>query len=110
MRRLRAERFAQGDENPVLAHDLRVSGPIGSVPAQGPAVERVRALAVKGPASLPLFSDELFAVLEREPAKGPVTHGPAGPDLDPGADQDADRVPLPQGAAPSGTRRRWPAG
>lgn len=48
-------------------------------------MERARALAVKGPASLPLFSDELFAVLEREPTKGPVAHGPAGPDLDPGA-------------------------
>ncbi len=35
---------------------------------------------------------KLFAVLERELAKGPVAHGwPAGPDPDPVADQDADR-------------------
>ncbi|MEV3967082.1 winged helix-turn-helix domain-containing protein [Streptomyces sp. NPDC050698] len=34
-----------------------------------------RALASKGPASLPLLSDELFAVLERELANGPVAHG-----------------------------------
>ncbi|GAA2610638.1 hypothetical protein GCM10010424_74020 [Streptomyces lienomycini] len=34
-----------------------------------------RALASKGPASLPLLSDELFAVLERELAKGAVAHG-----------------------------------
>ncbi|MEU9979596.1 IS630 family transposase [Streptomyces sp. NPDC051014] len=34
-----------------------------------------RALASKGPASLPLLSDELFAVLERELLKGPVAHG-----------------------------------
>ncbi|WP_416529142.1 winged helix-turn-helix domain-containing protein [Streptomyces sp. HMX87] len=33
------------------------------------------ALTSKGPASLPLLSDELFAVLERELAKGPVAHG-----------------------------------
>ncbi len=70
-----AERFAQGDENSVIAHDLRVS--VRSVQRwrrtwsqNGP-----RALASKGPASLPLPSDELFAVLERELAKGPVAHG-----------------------------------
>lgn len=34
-----------------------------------------RALASNGPASLPLLSDELFAVLERELVKGPVAHG-----------------------------------
>ena len=34
-----------------------------------------RSLASKGPASLPLLDDELFSVLEREPAKGPVAHG-----------------------------------
>jgi len=34
-----------------------------------------RALASKGPASLPLLSDELFAVLERELDKGPLAHG-----------------------------------
>ncbi|WP_244790983.1 winged helix-turn-helix domain-containing protein [Streptomyces sp. BJ20] len=63
------------DENSVIAHDLRVS--VRSVQRwrrvwsqNGP-----RALASKGPASLPLLSDELFAVLERELAKGPVAHG-----------------------------------
>ena len=61
-----AERFAQGDENPVIAHDLRVS--VRSVQRwrrawsqDGPSV-----LASKGPASLPLLRDELFAVLEQE--------------------------------------------
>jgi transposase len=34
-----------------------------------------RARASKGPASLPLLSDELFAVLERELLKVPVAHG-----------------------------------
>lgn len=34
-----------------------------------------RALTSRGPASLPLLSDELFAVLEQELAKGPVAHG-----------------------------------
>ncbi len=70
-----AERFAQGDENSVIAHDLRVS--VRSVrrwrrvwSQNGPW-----ALTSQGPASLPLLNDELFAVLERELAKGPVAHG-----------------------------------
>ncbi|MFE6946699.1 winged helix-turn-helix domain-containing protein [Streptomyces chartreusis] len=70
-----AERFAQGDETPVIAHDLRVS--VRSVQRWRRAWSQngPRALASKGPASLPLLSDELFAVLERELAKGPVAHG-----------------------------------
>ena len=69
-----AERFAQGDENSVIAHDLRVS--VRSVQRWRRAWSQngPRALA-KVPASLPLLSDELFAVLERELAKGPVAHG-----------------------------------
>ncbi|ALP00147.1 Transposase [Streptomyces hygroscopicus subsp. limoneus] len=70
-----AERFRQGDENPVIAHDLRVS--VRSVQRWRRAWSQngPRALASKGPASLPLLSDELFAVLARELAKGPVAHG-----------------------------------
>ncbi|WP_415923445.1 helix-turn-helix domain-containing protein [Streptomyces sp. WI03-4A] len=65
-----AERFRQGDENTVIAHDLRVS--VWSVQRWRRAWSQngLRALASKGPASLPLLSDELFAVLERELAKG----------------------------------------
>ncbi|MFE0525423.1 winged helix-turn-helix domain-containing protein [Streptomyces sp. NPDC049541] len=70
-----AERFAQGDENPVIAHDLRVS--VRSVQRWRRAWSQngTAALASKGPASLPLLSDKLFAVLEHELAKGPVAHG-----------------------------------
>ena len=70
-----AERFAQGDENPVIAHDLRVS--VRSVQRWRRAWSQsgTAALESKGPASLPLLSDELFAVLEHELAKGPVAHG-----------------------------------
>ncbi|MGY5128424.1 helix-turn-helix domain-containing protein, partial [Streptomyces nigrescens] len=70
-----AERFRQGDENTVIAHDLRVS--VRSVQRWRKAwsLDGPRALASKGPASLPLLSDELFAALERELAKGPVAHG-----------------------------------
>ena len=70
-----AELFRQGDENTVIAHDLRVS--VRSVQRWRKAwtQDGPRALASKGPASLPLLSDELFAVLERELAKGPVAHG-----------------------------------
>ncbi|MFF9158563.1 winged helix-turn-helix domain-containing protein [Streptomyces sp. NPDC014846] len=70
-----AERFSQGDENTVIGHDLRVS--VRSVQRWRKAWSQgdTRALASKGPASLPLLSDELFAMLERELAKGPVAHG-----------------------------------
>jgi transposase len=70
-----AERFAQGVENRVIAHDLRVS--VRSVQRWRRAWSQggPGALASKGPASLPLLSDELFAVLEQELAKGPVAHG-----------------------------------
>ncbi|MFD8262168.1 winged helix-turn-helix domain-containing protein [Streptomyces griseoluteus] len=70
-----AERFALGDESAVIAHDLRVS--VRSVQRWRRAWSQdgPRALASKGPASLPLLSDELFVVLERELAKGPVAHG-----------------------------------
>ncbi|MFE9500552.1 winged helix-turn-helix domain-containing protein [Streptomyces collinus] len=69
------ERFRQGDESPIIARDLRVS--VWSVQRWRRAWSQngPRALASKGPASLPLLSDELFAVLERELAKGPVAHG-----------------------------------
>ncbi|OUD04248.1 transposase [Streptomyces swartbergensis] len=70
-----AERFRRGDENTVIARDLRVS--VWSVQRWRRAWSQdgPRALASKGPASLPLLSDELFAVLERELDKGPVAHG-----------------------------------
>ncbi|TQE26256.1 transposase [Streptomyces ipomoeae] len=70
-----AERFACGDDNAVIARDLRVS--IRSVQRwhKDWSEGGLKALASKGPASLPLLSDELFAVLERELDKGPVAHG-----------------------------------
>ncbi|MEO3764604.1 winged helix-turn-helix domain-containing protein [Streptomyces sp. B8F3] len=70
-----SERFRVDDDNAAIARDLWVS--VRSVQrwrrfwAQG----GVRALASKGPASLPLLSDELFTVLEGELAKGAVAHG-----------------------------------
>src|SRR3954471_21491294 len=70
-----AERLQQGEENADIAHDLRVS--VRSVQRWRKAWSQSgpRALASKGPASLPLLSDELFAALERELLKGPVAHG-----------------------------------
>jgi transposase len=73
--RMGRERFTRGEENAVIARDLRLS--VRSVQrwrktwSQG----RPRALASKGPPSLPLLSDGLFAVLELELVKGPVAHG-----------------------------------
>jgi transposase len=70
-----AERFGRGEANAVIAKDLRVS--VRSVQRwrrawtdSGP-----RALHSQGPASLPRLSEEQFALLERELAKGPAAHG-----------------------------------
>ncbi|BFO19690.1 hypothetical protein SHKM778_60780 [Streptomyces sp. KM77-8] len=75
MRQEAAERFAVGDEVAVITHDLRIT--VHSVQHwhRAWAEGGVRALASKGPASLPMLSDELFAVLERELDKGPLAHG-----------------------------------
>jgi transposase len=75
LRLVAAERFAQGVENAIIAHGLRVS--VRSVQRWRKAWSEgeAGALASKGPASLPLLSDELFAVLEKELARGPVAHG-----------------------------------
>ncbi|MET7855438.1 helix-turn-helix domain-containing protein, partial [Streptomyces avermitilis] len=70
-----ADRFVQGDENAVIADDLRVG--VRSVQRWRKAWSRggPRALASKGPASLPILGDELFVALEEELLKGPVVHG-----------------------------------
>ncbi|MEW2220270.1 helix-turn-helix domain-containing protein [Streptomyces sp. NPDC006990] len=66
-----AERFARGEGSTSIAKDLRVS--VRSVQRwrrvwaeRGP-----RALRSQGPASLPRLSEEQFAQLEAELAKGP---------------------------------------
>jgi transposase len=70
-----AERFVQGDDNAVIAHQLRVS--VRSVQRWRLAWTHggVSALASTGPASLPRLSDELFVVLEAELDRGAVAHG-----------------------------------
>ncbi|WP_432040936.1 IS630 family transposase [Streptomyces chartreusis] len=70
-----AERFVQGDENAVIAHDLRVS--VRSVQRWRKAWSQggPRDLTSKGPASLPMLNDELFVVLEQELLQGPTAHG-----------------------------------
>jgi len=62
-----AGRFAAEESNAVIARELRVS--VRSVQRWRKAwsLGGERALASKGPASLPLLSDELFAVLECQP-------------------------------------------
>lgn len=69
------EAFARGESTVVIAKDLRVS--VRSVQRWRRDWETggQAALRSKGPASLPLLSDEQFAVLERELARGPVEHG-----------------------------------
>jgi transposase len=67
--------FARGEDNRVIARQLRVS--VRSVQRWRKAWKNggPRALHSKGPASLPVLSDEQFAVLERELARGPAAHG-----------------------------------
>ena len=69
------ERFGRGERTTVIAKCLRVSER---------SVERWRrawreggmtALASAGPPKLPKVSDEQFAVLEKELARGPAVHG-----------------------------------
>ncbi|QNP71270.1 winged helix-turn-helix domain-containing protein [Streptomyces roseirectus] len=70
-----ADRFVRGEETAVIARDLRVT--TRSVQRWRKAWNEngLPSLASKGPASVPLLSDELFAVLERELDRGPVAHG-----------------------------------
>ncbi|MGY9067029.1 helix-turn-helix domain-containing protein [Streptomyces sp. CAS3] len=56
-----AERFRHGDENPVIAHDLRISVRSLQRWRRAWSQDGLRSLASKSPASLPLLSDELFA-------------------------------------------------
>lgn len=70
-----ASRFAAGQDNAVIAHELRVH--VRSVQRWRAAwdVAGESALRSKGPASLPVLSDALFAVLEAELERGPAAHG-----------------------------------
>ncbi|MEV4049528.1 winged helix-turn-helix domain-containing protein [Streptomyces sp. NPDC049744] len=70
-----ADLFVLGNDNAVVAKELRVS--VRSVQRWRRAWENggTAALASAGPASRPKLSEELFAVLEQELAKGPVAHG-----------------------------------
>jgi transposase len=76
--RLRLEaagRFAAGDDNVLIAKDLRVH--VRSVQRWRKAwsEDGEAGLLSKGPVSLPVLSDELFAVLEGELDRGAVAHG-----------------------------------
>jgi transposase len=75
LRLLAAERFARDEDNKVIARQLRVS--VRSVQRWRKAWSGggPRALRSKGPASLPVLSDEQFTVLEHELARGPAAHG-----------------------------------
>src|SRR5947209_3406471 len=70
-----ASRFAAGQDNAVIARELRVH--VRSVQRWRAAWNErgETALRSKGPACLPALSDELFAVLEAELEKGPAAHG-----------------------------------
>jgi transposase len=69
------ERFAVGDDNAVIAKELRVH--VRSVQRWRAAWSKdgLAALASKGPPSHPQLSAEQFAVLEAELERGSVAHG-----------------------------------
>lgn len=91
-----AELFTLGHDSSAVAKQLRVS--VRSVRRWHQAWEHggTSALESKGSASRPKLSEALFAVLAQELAKGAGSARLAGPDLDAGPDQDADRAPVPQ--------------
>lgn len=70
-----ASRFALGQDNAVIARELRVH--VRSVQRWRAAwsEQGEAALRSKGPASLPALSEELFAALEAELERGPAAHG-----------------------------------
>ncbi|MFD6438102.1 helix-turn-helix domain-containing protein, partial [Streptomyces venezuelae] len=69
------EMFAAGQDNMVVAKQLRVS--VRSVQRWRRAWQHggTQALRSRGPAARPKLSEALFAVLEQELAKGPLAHG-----------------------------------
>jgi transposase len=70
-----AERFECGETNTVIAKELRVSARSVQRWRRAWAEGGPRALNSSGPASLPRLSNEQFAQLEWELAKGPTARG-----------------------------------
>ncbi|MFI2372111.1 helix-turn-helix domain-containing protein [Streptomyces sp. NPDC018833] len=70
-----AERFARGEASSLIAKELRVS--VRSVQRWRQAWDEggPRVLRSQGPASLPRLSEQQFAQLEAELAKGSAAHG-----------------------------------
>ncbi|MFJ9382072.1 helix-turn-helix domain-containing protein, partial [Streptomyces sp. NPDC101455] len=68
-------RFARGDRSLDIAKDLRVSGRSVENWRRAWREGGMEGLKSKGPAKLPKLSDERFALLEKELARGPAAHG-----------------------------------
>jgi putative transposase len=69
------QRFARGDRTSDIAKDLRVSERSVEQWRRDWREGGTEGLKSKGPAKLPKLSDERFALLEKELAKGPAAHG-----------------------------------
>ncbi|WP_422664397.1 IS630 family transposase [Streptomyces mirabilis] len=69
------QRFARGDRTSDIAKDLRVSERSVEQWRRAWREGGMEGLKSKGPAKLPKLSDERFALLEKELAKGPAAHG-----------------------------------
>ncbi|WP_443732491.1 IS630 family transposase [Streptomyces coriariae] len=68
-------RFERGDRTSDIAKDLRVSERSVEQWRRNWREGGLEGLRSKGPAKLPKLSDERFALLEEELAKGPASHG-----------------------------------
>ncbi|MFI1035901.1 winged helix-turn-helix domain-containing protein [Streptomyces sp. NPDC020951] len=69
------QRFPRGDKSSDIAKDLRMSERTVEQWRRAWREGGMEGLKSKGPANLPKLSDERFALLEKELAKGPAAHG-----------------------------------
>ncbi|WUV38806.1 helix-turn-helix domain-containing protein [Streptomyces sp. NBC_01483] len=69
------QRFERGDRTSDIAKDLRVSERSVEQWRRNWREGGLAGLKSRGPAKLPKLSDERFALLEEELAKGPAAHG-----------------------------------
>jgi transposase-like protein len=88
------QRFARGDRTSDIAKDLRVSERSVEQWRRAWREGGIEGLKSKGPAKRPKLSDERFALLEKELAKGPGRAWLGRPAVDTGTRQNADRPPV----------------
>ncbi|GDY80822.1 hypothetical protein SAVCW2_00210 [Streptomyces avermitilis] len=103
-------RFARGDRTSDIAKDLRVSERSVEQWRRNWREGGIEGLKSKGPAKLPKLSDERFALLEKELAKGPAAHSfPGASSRSATSGRPADRARTGSAVGPSSITRFWSA-